>query len=95
MKEKAIEQYLCQQVKKRGGKAYKFTSPAHRGVPDRIIVMPNGILIFCEVKNESGVLSLLQKLEIKWLRAHGHKTAIVWSKEDVDTLMEVIDELVR
>lgn len=95
MREVAIERYLCQQVKKRGGKAYKFTSIMHRGVPDRIIVMPNGKLMFCEVKNENGVLSPLQKLEIKWLREAKQHVVIVWSKADVDAIMEVLDEFVR
>ena len=51
MLESEIEKYLVKRVKQIGGKAYKFTSPAHRGVPDRILVLPRGHVIFCEVKN--------------------------------------------
>lgn len=93
MLEKEIEKYLCLKIRERGGRAYKFTSPAHRGVPDRIIVMPKGRVMFCEVKNEKGVLSALQKEELKWLRDNGHNAYVVYSKEDVNTLMEVFDEL--
>jgi hypothetical protein len=35
--EKQVEAYLIKRVKELDGKAYKFTSPAHRGVADRIV----------------------------------------------------------
>jgi hypothetical protein len=36
VREKVIENYLCEEAKKIGGLCYKFTSPGRRGVPDRI-----------------------------------------------------------
>ena len=49
-------------VKALGGVAYKFTSPAHRGVADRIVCLPDGQTWFVEVKTEGGRLSALQKV---------------------------------
>lgn len=92
MLESEIEKYLVKRVKQIGGKAYKFTSPAHRGVPDRILVLPRGHVIFCEVKNEKGRLSVLQQIELQWMKSLGHIVAVVYSIEDVDALMEYIDE---
>ena len=37
--EKDIEAYLVRKIKERGGVAYKFTSPAHRGVADRVVCL--------------------------------------------------------
>ena len=35
--ENKIEKWLNEQVRKLGGKSYKFTSPGNPGVPDRYI----------------------------------------------------------
>ena len=59
--EKQIEAYLVRRVKELGGVAYKFTSPAHRGVSDRIVCMPDGSTWFVELKASGGRLSELQK----------------------------------
>ena len=49
MLEKEIERKLTEAVKRIGGKAYKFISPGNDGVPDRLIVMPEGRIIFVEL----------------------------------------------
>ena len=81
--EKQIEQYLVREVKKRGGVAYKFSSPSHRGVSDRVVCLP-GQTWFVELKQPKGKLSALQVLfaeEMEWL---GQRYICLWSKEDVD-----------
>ena len=50
MKEKDVEAYLRDQVKGKGGKAYKFVSPGNDGVPDRMICMPGERVFFVELK---------------------------------------------
>ena len=50
MREKTIEQKLTNAVKKRGGIAVKFVSPSFDGMPDRLVLLPNGKLAFVEVK---------------------------------------------
>ena len=42
-------------VKDIGGIAYKFVSPAHRGVADRLVVLPGGVVWFVEVKRVENV----------------------------------------
>lgn len=89
--EKKIEAYLRNQVKKRRGIAFKFVSPGYNGVPDRLIVMPGGHIYFVEVKNERGRLSPLQLQCHKILEALGVHVFVLWSKEDVDAFMEIIN----
>ena len=48
--EKDIEQALVRRVKALGGMCEKFTSPGRRSVPDRIVTLPNGRIIFVELK---------------------------------------------
>lgn len=86
--EKKIETYLRVQVKKVGGKAYKFVSPAQRSVPDRIVVMPEGVISFVEVKRTGGRITEGQKFELEHLRVLGCHATTVWSKADVDYLIK-------
>jgi hypothetical protein len=50
MREKDIESYLRDQVKKIKGIAYKFESPGNSGVPDRLVLLPDGKIYFVELK---------------------------------------------
>lgn len=50
---------------------YKFVSPNHAGVPDRILVFPNGAVAFVELKAPGGRLTALQQYEIARLRKQG------------------------
>ena len=62
MRESTIEKHLVAKVKAMGGMAYKFTSPAHRGVADRVVCLPDGSTWFVELKAPGGRLSELQKI---------------------------------
>ena len=64
MREKEIEKILVSEVKKLGGRAYKWTSPGNDGVPDRIVILPGEKPYFVELKSETGRLSALQKVQI-------------------------------
>ena len=50
MLETPIEQALVRRVKSLGGLCEKFTSPNRRSVPDRIVGLPGGRIIFVELK---------------------------------------------
>ena len=50
MREKHIEQKLTSKVNAMGGMAIKFTSPGLDGLPDRLILLPGGMVAFVEVK---------------------------------------------
>ena len=82
--EKHIEAYLVKRVKERGGIAYKFVSPAHRGVADRIVCLPGGAVWFIELKAPGGRLSPLQKVFADDMKRLGQKYACLWSREQVD-----------
>ena len=77
MREKDIEKILVNGVKDVGGRAYKWVSPGNNGVPDRIVILPEGRIVFVELKTESGTLSSLQRAQIKRLRELGQSVEIV------------------
>jgi Holliday junction resolvase-like predicted endonuclease len=84
MLEKQIEAYLVKRVKELGGRAYKFTSPAHRGVADRIVCLPGGVVVMVEVKTIGGRLSPLQKVFADEMQRLSVAYECLWSKEQVD-----------
>ena len=90
--ENKVEAKLCDGIKALGGKAYKFISPGHNGVPDRIICLPNGRVIFSELKSPKGVLSKQQKYRIAELRRMGQRVEVMTSTAEVDTFLQNIRE---
>lgn len=50
MNESTLEQKIARYVKSLGGRAFKWISPGTPGVPDRIIILPGGRVIFAEIK---------------------------------------------
>jgi hypothetical protein len=84
MLEKNIETHLVKRVKEIGGIAYKFVSPAHRGVADRVVCLPNGVVWFVELKAPGGRLSPLQKVFEDDMARLRQRYVCLWSKEQVD-----------
>lgn len=64
MLEKEVEGRMVRMVKERGGLCLKFVSPNNPGVPDRIIITPEGRVVFVELKTETGRLANIQKWQI-------------------------------
>ncbi|EBC3783260.1 VRR-NUC domain-containing protein [Salmonella enterica] len=79
-RESIIEKHLVAEVKKAGGIAYKFVSPGHRSVPDRIVLLPGGRLVFVECKAPGKLPRVDQLREHERLRALGFTVAVLTSK---------------
>jgi len=90
MLEKEIESKMRELVRKRGGLFYKFVSPGNRGVPDRIVVTPQGVVWFVELKTTTGRLSALQKHHRAELEK---RNANVRAISGWDAAKEFIDEV--
>lgn len=50
MLEREIESKLREPIKRLGGLCLKFVTPGFTGVPDRIILLPGGRVLFVETK---------------------------------------------
>ena len=88
--EKTIEKHLGEKVRRLGCLFYKFSCPGHRGVPDRIIMMPNGHTIFAELKTDSGQPSPAQRYHVLVMSAHGVDARILYGMEDANRLADEI-----
>ena len=86
MLEKDIEKYLVNRIKTLGGLCDKFSAIARRGVPDRIVTLPNNNIIFVELKSSNGKLTKLQEIDHKKRKALGCKVVTINSKKMVDSI---------
>ena len=89
MSESIIEKYLVSEVKKLGGTAYKFVSPGHAGVPDRLCLMPNGTVFFVELKATGKTTRPLHDRQIEKIQAYGQRVYIADSKEKIKEILEI------
>jgi len=92
MQEKDVEQYLRDQVKSIGGKAYKFVSPGNRGVPDRMVCLPGGRIVFVELKATGKTTSDQQDLQIAKLQELGFHVMCFDNKSIIDDYIEIWKE---
>ena len=88
MSEIDIEQYLVIKVRQCGGKAYKFVSPGNSGVPDRLVIFPNGEVIFVELKASGKVPTVLQTAKHKELRKLNQKVLVIDNKQLIEDLIK-------
>jgi hypothetical protein len=86
--EKTIENYLVKRVQSLGGECEKFTSPQRRSVPDRIVTMPGGKLVFVEVKRFGKQPTEMQARDHQRRLELGFVVWVVDSKAAVDHLVE-------
>lgn len=77
MRESEIEKVLTTEVKKLGGRAYKWVSPGNDGVPDRIVILPGRAPIFVELKSDTGRLSALQSVQMRRLQELGQQVIVI------------------
>lgn len=94
--EKEIEEKLVKMVKRHGGLCLKWVCPGWSGVPDRIILLPGGHVIFAETKRpKGGKLSELQKWWRRKLGSLGFKTLVIWTVGDVNALDWLIHDMLN
>lgn len=85
--EKDIEKALGRMVGRLGGRCLKWICPGWAGVPDRIILLPGGRVIFVELKRpKGGDVGALQKKWAEWLTELGFQHRFVFNHADLKDL---------
>lgn len=90
MREKLIEQKLVKAVKAMGGISPKFVSPGLSGMPDRIVLMPDGKVGFVEVKAPGKKPRALQAVRHEKLRSLGFKVFVLDEAEQIGEVLNAI-----
>ena len=87
--ESEVEGYLRERVEKVGGKCIKFIPDFSRGFPDRIVILPHGVLVWVETKRPvGGHIDPAQNVQHVLLRRLGQRVEVVWTREEVDALLK-------
>lgn len=90
MKEKQIENKLTIEVKKVGGIAVKLVSPCFAGMPDRLVLLPDGVCAFVELKAKGKKPRPIQLARHRLLKSLGFKVYVI---DDVEQIGGVLDEI--
>ena len=90
MREKQIENKLATEAKKLGGIALKFVSPSFDGMPDRLVLMPDGHIAFVELKTPGKKPRPLQLSRHRLLRSLGFRVYVIDSVEQIGGMLDEI-----
>ena len=90
MRESEIEKRLKNAVKMRGGLALKFVSTNFNGVPDRLLLLPEGKAAFAELKATGRKMRSLQIKRKRQLEALGF---LVYCIDGIEQIGGVLDEI--
>jgi len=89
--EKTLETRLVSEIKARGGIALKFTSQFHRGIPDRIVLLPHRTIAFVEMKSTGEGPGPLQVRAMRMLVSLGFRCFVIDSTDSLDEFLAKMD----
>jgi len=90
IREVKIEKYLKDKIEQQKGKAFKLTSPGNSGVPDRLVLLPGGLIRFVELKAPGKQLKPMQAYRKRELEKLGFVVSVVDSMQKVDDFINDI-----
>nr|DAF63441.1 MAG TPA: Nuclease [Siphoviridae sp. ctgmM3] len=90
MKEKYIEKKFVEAVRNLGGLAPKFVSPGLNGVPDRIVLLPNGHMAFVELKAPGKMMRPIQLRRKRQLESIGYKVYCIDALSEIGGVIDAI-----
>lgn len=90
MLEKELERKFVNILRKRGCIVYKFVSPGNAGVPDRLVITPDGKVHFAELKQRGKKMRPLQVMQAMRLAKNNVRVHLVDSLEAIQTFIEEV-----
>ena len=91
MRERDVERRLVKAVKDRGGMCAKWVSPGMDGMPDRIVLLPEGRIGFVELKAPGECPRPLQIARMEQLMRLGYKCFVCDRTELIDGILDEIE----
>jgi len=90
MLESQIERYFCSKVKRLGGLAVKLSPAGTAGMPDRLVLLPGGRVVFVELKAPGKKMRLLQRRRADRFQKMGFEVVCLDSRQVVDRFLDVV-----
>lgn len=88
--EKYLERKLVEIVKAIGGMCVKIHNPYYRGLPDRLIILPDGGIVWVELKTLGKKPTKLQQLAHEELRKREQVVYVIDSEEKLNKFSKLI-----
>lgn len=91
MTEDRVEEHLRKQVKLLGGLCIKLNPFGYAGIPDRLVLLPGGVIAFFELKRPVG--GKYEPLQLRWhskLRKLGFHVFVCNTKASVDATIGIL-----
>ena len=89
VREVSVETYLRKRVKEAGGLCIKLAPAGNVGIPDRLLLLPGGVLVFVECKKPRG--AKVARLQGWWrdrLVGLGFAHRYTFTRDEVKAIME-------
>lgn len=87
-RESNLEKRFVKKVQELGGWAIKMNPVGLRGIPDRLVLLPEGVLVWVELKTDTGRPSKIQLAVHRKLERLGQTVDIVQGRRGVDEWVE-------
>lgn len=84
--EKALERKLKEVIKFNGGLYFKLLPFLHKGLPDRLCLLPGGVIFFAEIKSKGDKPKKIQTYIHKKIRKLGFKVFVI---DTLDQIKEI------
>lgn len=91
--EKVFERELSKYVDDSGGMAVKLLSQFIKGLPDRMFLLPGGVVVFVEFKSTGKKPTKIQSYIHAKIRARGFDVYVVDSVETFEIAKDYINEI--
>lgn len=85
--EKSLERKLSKGVEKLGGLYFKLPAVYVAGLPDRLCLLPGGVVFFAEIKTTGKKVSKIQKLMHNKIKRIGFKVYIIESSQNIKDII--------
>ena len=87
MLESTLQKQCITHCKQVGAFAVKVDSTSSRGWPDLTVVLPNGVVLFVELKTKTGVVSAMQQRMINKLERNRANVYVIRSIDEFKKLI--------
>ena len=88
--EKYLERKLSEAVKRLGGESIKLEARLRAGLPDRMLLLPNGLIVFVELKTKGKKPTRIQTLTHDRFRELGFRVEVI---DNYNSLLKLIENV--
>lgn len=91
-RERDVESHLVRALERIGLACVKFIPDHMTGMPDRLVLLPAGRVLWVELKTKEGRLAPIQEYRHSQLRQWGQHVVTVYGIEDADQLVDTLKQ---